>query len=61
MPIFLGDKKFLPADATLLFRFLNFLQGIPAFLREKVFFIDKLDPVFFGECFCARTIEHDMR
>src|SRR5216110_982878 len=34
VPIVFGDKKFLAADATVLFRFFNFLQRVPAFLRK---------------------------
>src|SRR5437867_13455358 len=41
MSIVFRDKKFLAADATVLFRFLNFLQRVPAFLRKKIFFIYK--------------------
>src|SRR6478672_3639375 len=45
--IMFRDKKFLAADAAMLFRFLNFLQRVPAFLGKKIFLIDELDPIFF--------------
>src|ERR1700730_11148866 len=51
MSIFLGDEKLLPAAPALLFGFLNFLQGVPPLLGEKIFFIDQLDSVFFGKHF----------
>src|SRR2546427_11236664 len=46
VPTIFRDKKSLAADAAVVFRFINFLQCVPAFLRKKIFLIHYLYSVF---------------
>jgi len=59
--ILIGNDKALPVAArAVLFGTFYFLQGIPAFLGEKILLVHQFNAVFFGERFCALAIHHDV-
>ena len=55
MSILVRDDKFLFACSAAFFSLLNFLERIPAFLREKIFLVDQRNAVFLGKGFSAFT------
>ena len=59
MSILIGDSNlFTGGTGPMFFRGFDFLQSFPAFLREKVFLIDQLNPVLPGKRFRALAIHH---
>src|SRR5438093_13559548 len=54
------DNEFFAAVGTCFLRRFQFLQCVPALLREKIFRVDQLDPVAFGEFLGTAPNHHHM-
>ena len=59
MSILIRNDEFLSASAAAtFFRGFDFLQRIPALLREEIFLVHEFNPIFLGKRFRAFAIHH---